>query len=135
LGATGHEARLTELFAADVRLAAAPASLRPIRRWLGEELGWLAPDVFTDIRLLVNELASNVVRHASLAEGAEVAIALSVRSAVLRVEVCGAGEGFDPSAIPPGWGLLLVQKLADRWEVGTSTGRGCVWFERELPRP
>lgn len=49
--------------------------------------------------------------------------------------VCDEGPGFVAeikafsSDDPGGWGLLLVDRIADRWAV-TSTATGtCVWFE------
>ena len=57
----------------------------------------------------------------------------------MRVEVSDGGGGFEPHARtrprdePGGWGLHLVDSLADRW--GVETGRRTrVWFEIE-PRP
>jgi hypothetical protein len=55
---------------------------------------------------------------------------------VLRVEVRDGGAGFVPErrrerSEPGGWGLMLVEGIADRWGVKrdpTTT----VWFE--LPR-
>ena len=51
----------------------------------------------------------------------------------VRVEVHDDGPGFEPPATPPpedadaGWGLFLVEQLADAWGVGDG-GKG-VWFE------
>jgi anti-sigma regulatory factor (Ser/Thr protein kinase) len=56
----------------------------------------------------------------------------------VRVEVKDNGPGFDPPATPPpddadaGWGLFLVEQLADAWGVGEG-GKG-VWFEIERGR-
>jgi anti-sigma regulatory factor (Ser/Thr protein kinase) len=117
-------------------------SLRPglrapaeARRSLSEGFGNLDPDTLSRLRLLVTELVTNSVRHAGLAENDS--IVLSVRHAEdrIRVAVTDPGGGFRP-ALPPqpdverpaGWGLYLVDRLADRWGV-TSDGETLVWFE------
>ena len=52
----------------------------------------------------------------------------------LRVEVVDPGRGFVPREPSPdmerggGWGLYLVEELADRWGVETQVGTR-VWFE------
>ena len=56
----------------------------------------------------------------------------------VRVEVGDPGEGFEPPSHQPtdlaeegGWGLYLVDRLADRW--GVSKDRGTmVWLEMDL---
>jgi anti-sigma regulatory factor (Ser/Thr protein kinase) len=117
-------------------------SLRPglrapaeARRTVSEGFRDLDPDTLSRLRLLVTELVTNSVRHADLAE--DDAIELSVRQAEdrIRVAVTDPGGGFGP-ALPPhpdaerpaGWGLYLVDRLADRWGV-TSDGETLVWFE------
>ena len=117
-------------------------SLRPglrapaeARRTVSEGFRDLDPDTLSRLRLLVTELVTNSVRHGGLAE--DDAIELSVRRAEdrVRVAVTDSGAGFRP-ATPPrpdadrpaGWGLYLVDRLADRWGV-TSDGETRVWFE------
>ena len=52
----------------------------------------------------------------------------------MRVRVCDTGEGFQvsrPSRRPPGaggYGLVLLERLSDRWGVNRNGGF-CVWFE------
>jgi two-component sensor histidine kinase len=33
------------------------------------------------------------------------------------------------NAVRHGWGLVLVDRIADRWGIISETGRTCVWFE------
>jgi anti-sigma regulatory factor (Ser/Thr protein kinase) len=84
--------------------------------------------------LLVSELVTNGVRH-----GGSGKIRLHVRRIdddVIRVEVLDTGDGFVPTPgvrdqqplEPGGWGLVLVERLADRWGV-ESDGETLVWFE------
>ena len=96
-----------------------------------------------DLSLLVSEVVSNGVRH-STADGAnQIGLELSVGDEVLRAEVTDRGEGFEPdvpeepdNSTAGGWGLYLVETLADRWGVSPS-GATRVWFEfdRHRTRP
>jgi anti-sigma regulatory factor (Ser/Thr protein kinase) len=93
-------------------------------------------DLLDRTMLLVSELVTNGVRH-----GGHGRIGLHVLRAdddVVRVEVSDTGEGFVPNpgvreqqALEPGgWGLVLVERLADRWGVETND-QTMVWFELE----
>jgi anti-sigma regulatory factor (Ser/Thr protein kinase) len=83
-----------------------------------------------DAALCLSELVSNAIRHPGAA--GEVGLALSVDERRLRVEVADPGRGFEPR--PPtkgdegGWGLFIVDNLADGWGV-ESGERTVVWFE------
>jgi anti-sigma regulatory factor (Ser/Thr protein kinase) len=87
-----------------------------------------------DIRLLVSELVTNAVRHAGGARGGEVALDVTIDSERLHVEVADPGTGFDPQprddemTRPGGWGLYLVDRIADRWGV-VRNNLNRVWFE------
>jgi anti-sigma regulatory factor (Ser/Thr protein kinase) len=87
-----------------------------------------------DIRLLVSELVTNAVRHAGGARGGEVALDVTLDSERLRVEVADPGAGFEPQprddemTRPGGWGLYLVDRIADRWGV-VRNHLNRVWFE------
>jgi len=103
----------------------------------------LQADLLNDIRLLVSELVTNSVRHAD-GDGADsVGLAVKLRTDRVRVEVTDAGAGFEPKPREPGqsqasgWGLYLVDRLADRWGVRRGD-RTNVWFEMDgapLPEP
>ena len=95
--------------------------------------GRIDPDVLDDIRLLVSELVTNSVRHAG-ADRELVRLAVTSSGPAVRVEVSDGGTGFEPAARTKahddvgGWGLHLVDRLADSW--GVETGRRTrVWFE------
>ena len=101
-------------------------------------LGALVEEVDTglldDVRLLVNELVTNSVKHAGLDDGQLIGLSVQAASTRVRVEVSDAGPGFEPDrhavASDPssGWGLLLVERLSDRWGVKRNE-LTCVWFE------
>jgi anti-sigma regulatory factor (Ser/Thr protein kinase) len=94
----------------------------------------LAPDLLEETRFLVGELVTNAVRHAHIGMPETIKLTVDVRPDVVRVEVRDPGAGFEPPIDRPsldlasGWGLYLVERLADRWGVD-ATDRTCVWFE------
>ena len=81
---------------------------------------------YDDVVLLVSELLTNSVRH-SVSEGIDVTIKAS--EAKVRVEVTDEGPGFTPhEPRGDGWGLAIVEKVADRW--GMKEGdKFTVWAE------
>jgi anti-sigma regulatory factor (Ser/Thr protein kinase) len=87
-----------------------------------------------ELRLLVTELLTNSVRHGA---GPEDWITLDVEiyANAVRVVVTDRGPGFQPEPTPQphldtpgGWGLCLVDRLADRWGVNCDETNE-VWFE------
>ena len=117
------------------REPSAPASARHALAVLRPQLGD-AP--FRVCELLTSELVTNVVRHAP-GRSAWSAADMRVRlfSDCVRVEVRDDGLGFKPSArraeadIGSGWGLHLVEELADEWGVEPGV-QNCVWFQLRL---
>jgi signal transduction histidine kinase len=73
--------------------------------------------------LVVSELVSNSVHHGSARSTHPVAIDMSLSGTLVRVEVTDTGGG---------WGLVVVDALADRWGVSTARRRSRVWAELEL---
>jgi anti-sigma regulatory factor (Ser/Thr protein kinase) len=92
----------------------------------------LDPPLMETLRLLVTELITNSVRHTA-AESVTLRVAVG-ESAVLT-EVADTGPGFDPECVEhsgdenTGWGLFLVQRLADKWGVKHDGPSKRVWFE------
>ncbi|HEX6460984.1 MAG TPA: SpoIIE family protein phosphatase [Thermoleophilaceae bacterium] len=98
---------------------------------LGERVD---PARLETIRLLVTELITNSVKHGERGD-APVKVKVTLEHGAVRVEVSDGGPGFDPPprpdepiVAPSGWGLYLVDRLADRWGVD-SAGTSGVWFE------
>jgi anti-sigma regulatory factor (Ser/Thr protein kinase) len=84
------------------------------------------------LRLLVTELVTNSVTHA----GADsIVLKVLVGHKAVWTEVTDEGPGFDPAAGSepgdhrPGWGLFLVERLANRWGVNHEGPSTKVWFE------
>ena len=97
-----------------------------------EELGSaIDPSVQHDVVLLVSELVTNSVKYG--AEGDLKLLIEAPEPTKLRVEVVNEGASFEPVARsrprtePGGWGLHLVETLADEW--GVHAGSTHVWFE------
>jgi anti-sigma regulatory factor (Ser/Thr protein kinase) len=92
------------------------------------------PDLMADVRLLVSELVTNSVRHSAMLATDTVGLDVVVDAETVHVQVCDSGTGFVPSPRTPGqskvggWGLYLVERLADRWGVARN-GITRVWFE------
>jgi anti-sigma regulatory factor (Ser/Thr protein kinase) len=115
-----------------LRLRGGPQAAARARQALGRLRGDLDPPLMETLRLLVTELVSNSVKHAA-ADSVVLRVAVG-RSAVLTV-VTDEGPGFDPVEAgrskpdESGWGLFLVERLADRWGVVRDEGSTRVWFE------
>jgi serine phosphatase RsbU (regulator of sigma subunit)/anti-sigma regulatory factor (Ser/Thr protein kinase) len=148
LGGTDHEPR-DDIALLVLRIpAAAPAPAKEVvvrlpgqagavptaRRAIGELEPTLEHAVFTNLRLLVSELVTNSIRHADAPASAFLKLRATVFRDYVRVEVGDDGHGFDPSELvrghdaASGWGLYLVDQLADRWGVANTDGTN-VWFE------
>jgi len=90
-----------------------------------------------DLRLLTSELVSNSVRHGASVPEHPIRVRVSVLDTTVRVSVVDSGPGFERSepakpGVDGGWGLFLVERLADRW--GTDgEGATTVWFELDRP--
>jgi anti-sigma regulatory factor (Ser/Thr protein kinase) len=119
----------------DVELENSPEAAAAARTALDDLTGRVPAGRLRDLRLLVSELVTNAVRHAGLGRGDRIRLRVCVRERQVRVEVHDPGRGFEPRAPKPdparasGWGLYLVDELADRWGVD-GLGRGTrVWFE------
>jgi anti-sigma regulatory factor (Ser/Thr protein kinase) len=110
----------------------APSTARHALATLRAELGEARYKV---CELLVSELVTNTVRHTP---GARSIAASDMRVRMyadrVRVEVRDDGPGFtasdrevdrDPGS---GWGLFLVDELADEWGIESGV-QNCVWFE------
>jgi anti-sigma regulatory factor (Ser/Thr protein kinase) len=119
-------------------LAGGPYAVTAARLALADLESHLDTSVAFDVRLLVSELVTNSVQHAQVAAEDSIVLDVSFSGKAVRVEVRDDGPGFEPPASPPpedadaGWGLFLVEQLADAWGVGDD--RKSVWFEIERNR-
>jgi two-component sensor histidine kinase len=115
--------------------AVEPAAPRAFRRKL-QAVDQLADGMRPDLELLVDELASNVVRHSGLGRDATMEMRVHIQPGHVRVEMRDPGRGFAAEMRRPGesggYGLILVDRLASRWGIGDGPG-GYVWFELDRP--
>ena len=100
--------------------------------------GSLAVDLLGELRLLVSELLTNSVRH-GVDERGRIELDVEIYANSVRAVVTDSGPGFEPDPEPTphtdrpgGWGLCLVNSLADRWGVLRDHGTA-VWFEIDRP--
>ena len=113
-------------------LAGGPYAVTAARLALSDLDTHLEPSIAFDVRLLVSELVTNSVKHARVTEEDSIMLGVNINDDVVRIEVRDSGPGFEPPAgAPPddadqGWGLFLVEQLADEW--GVDKSRQAVWF-------
>jgi anti-sigma regulatory factor (Ser/Thr protein kinase) len=106
-------------------------------------LDWLAgaldDDRLGELRLLVTELVTNSIRHGTH-PGDWITLDVDIHPDAVRVVVRDRGPGFQATPNPEpnrdrpgGWGLFLVDRLADRWGIESDAGT-TVWFEIDRGR-
>ena len=89
------------------------------------------------VPLLVTEVIANSVRHAGADEFSAIELKVSMSPSCARVEVEDQGPGFAARPRKPdlegggGFGLLLVDRLADRWGM-VFDHPSRIWFEIDL---
>ncbi len=114
--------------------SAARVALEDLEQELGSRL-------VKDLRLMVSELVTNSIRHASSDPRDVVELRAWLNGDRFRIEVLDGGPEFAPVATRGrrqevgGWGLYIVESLADRWGVERHGRRNCVWFEIDVPQP
>ena len=122
-----------------VEFEAGPSAAAAARNALVALEGRVDDRLLGDVRLLVSELITNSVRHSSVKPDDCVHMSVAVTENALRVEVADPGDGFEPKprdldrTRPGGWGLYLVDQLADRWGVVRDHFTR-VWFELDADR-
>jgi anti-sigma regulatory factor (Ser/Thr protein kinase) len=115
------------------RLSGGPAAPAAARQALGE-LAVPTQAPHGKLGLLVSELVTNSVKYAPAGPAASLDLHVGVSDGAMRVEVSDDGDGFQPGRLGPkrdltsGWGLYLVDALADRWGVAQDKPTR-VWFE------
>lgn len=131
-----HAGRAAHRGALNVHIPAGPDSAHAARRALGRLRRDLDPELLQKLCLLASELVTNCVRHSGIEPGSRVEVRVTQFDGVVRMTVADEGKGFLPRPressmdVPGGWGLVLVEELADRWGVVNGNG-SCVWLEMD----
>jgi anti-sigma regulatory factor (Ser/Thr protein kinase) len=116
------------------RLPLGPTAGARARRSLEAFRVYLDRHSFDALRLLVTELVNNSLKHSGRPEGDPIDLTVELADRRVRAEV--VDRGADAGVIRPapvahkesGWGLFLVDQLADDWGY-SSGGPTRVWFE------
>ena len=115
-----------------MRLGSGPEAAAEARKAISTFRTDLDPPLMETLRLLVTELVTNSVRHT---DAASVTLRVAIGKGGVLTEVADEGPTFDPDDLGEagtdrcGWGLFLVQRLAQRWGVKDDGGSKRVWFE------
>ena len=113
-------------------LPRSPDAIRTARRLVHENASTLGSQQREDAALMVSELVTNALVHGI----GTITLRIDVEPAALRVEVSDEGNvALAPSPTPGahgGWGLRIVDQLADDW--GVLEGSTRVWFRLGEPR-
>jgi anti-sigma regulatory factor (Ser/Thr protein kinase) len=115
-----------------LKLDRGPGAAAKARRALARLRGDLDAPLMETLRLLVTELVTNAVKHTG---ARTVELTVLVGNSSVMTAVTDAGPGFDPAKTGSpsddhtGWGLFLVERLAERWGVDQDGGATKVWFE------
>jgi anti-sigma regulatory factor (Ser/Thr protein kinase) len=116
-------------------LTASPTAARQAREAVAGRSDALHRRLGRDGLLLLTELVNNAVIHGSRSAVDEVSVEIWESPTSVRVEVRDDGAGFSWRHPPDGpervtgYGLVLVDAVAESWGIEASTGRTCVWFE------
>lgn len=113
------------------RFKAQPSAPALARQAVCNAIGdWARSETVEQVVLLVSELVTNAVVHGGLSDSDEIQIELA-RNGRLRVDVVDRGSGFHQGVASSdfgGWGLMLVERLAERWGI-VRNAETRVWFE------
>lgn len=114
-----------------VQLSPDHAAAARARRFVSDTMrGWGCVDAIADAELLVSELVTNAVLHAR----SETSVTIERDGTTVRVSVCDDSPArprlrdYGPEAVT-GRGLVIVDRIAQRWGVDPRDTGKCVWFE------
>jgi anti-sigma regulatory factor (Ser/Thr protein kinase) len=128
---SGHVTQAAADDSLTLRLSGGTDAAATARRALSRLRADIDPPLMENLRLLVTELVTNSVKHT---ESDNVLLRVLVAPSAVWTEVTDEGPGFDPAGTGTpqersGWGLFLVERLADRWGATHEAGTTKVWFE------
>jgi anti-sigma regulatory factor (Ser/Thr protein kinase) len=107
-------------------LPRSPDSVSAARRHVNSYATGLGSQRRDDAALMVSEIVTNALMHGT----GTISLRIDVEPDALRIAVSDQGEvAVEPSPAPGahgGWGLRIVEQLADDW--GVQDGSTKVWF-------
>jgi anti-sigma regulatory factor (Ser/Thr protein kinase) len=124
------DSRIRALYMIDAQ----PEGPAQARRIIADELSALLPrHTLDEIKLMVSELVTNGIVHGRREDDTTLMLDLCVNGDI-RCGVLDHGPGFaarvgQSESRGAGWGLRLVERLADRWGMRCSKQQTEVWFE------
>jgi anti-sigma regulatory factor (Ser/Thr protein kinase) len=93
----------------------------------------LPQDSAFDVELLLTEVVTNGVRHAGMRPTDEILVTIERTRYEVRVEVSDRGPGLRRNPVEAsedsGFGIQLLDAIADGWGVERRGSRTFVWFE------
>jgi anti-sigma regulatory factor (Ser/Thr protein kinase) len=96
---------------------------------------WELTGLSQDLELIVSELVSNALIHGT----GEVLVEVSIVDDALRLQVSDDGGASVPqlriAGGVGGWGLRVVNELADTWGTDLQVPGTLVWVVKSLPKP
>jgi anti-sigma regulatory factor (Ser/Thr protein kinase) len=130
-----HHRRVERPASTTVEVPPQPDAAGTARRFLEPIARPLDGDVVDTAKLLVTEVIANAVVHGDPERTDPLRIRMERRNGTLRVQVNDCSRAFEPNVPEPtpgrqsGWGMFLIDELADRWGVQPSRDGVSVWFE------
>jgi hypothetical protein len=89
-----------------------------------------SPDLRDAVVLLTSELVTRAVQQSEQAPNAAIELRVWMPADIVRVELQASSE-FLPAPEPDAldYGLLLLDRIADRWSIDGAGDLACMWFE------
>jgi serine/threonine-protein kinase RsbW len=119
----------------ETEISNGPYAASEARRTIASLESSLPAHALDDVTLCVSELVTNSYRHGGLASDDSIGLRVELAGTTVRIEVTDRGAGATPAIRDPGedggWGLRIVESVADRWGSEEMPGGRVVWFEME----
>ncbi len=119
----------------ETELENGPFAAREARHQIANAGDALPERVRADVTLLVSELVTNAFRHSGQSKSGSIRLRAEMTGRVVRIEVTDRGGVRSPAIreadVDGGWGLRIVEEIADRWGSTRDPSGTLVWFEIE----